>query len=237
MRKLLADARDRAQAMMGPIAELSLAIVAESWTLSQELQPYFQTSREMSQNPKLQIFYVFSEFICLFVHLANREARNAKFASEKCAIFRETLELMMVAPAIDMVVFPTVPAKRETERVFLQCLREADVKFWQDYPEFDSNMIDPKKCGLVYAIANDALVLTGRISGSEVSDESRTLGLFIIGRIQQILTVGGLKNLGEMVAKAGRAIESCDGPPLPGLFREQRDAEQSSARRQPCGQS
>jgi hypothetical protein len=82
---------------------------------------------------------------------------------------------------IDMFLLKDDPGKETMEGIFLQTLKGTDVKWTNEYPDSDSENRDGKSWSLVYHVTKEVLTISGYGIGPEMSEESRHLGLLIIG--------------------------------------------------------
>lgn len=204
--KILHETRHQVEELQRPIGDLSLAIVSSGWKCSQSVKPYFRPVKEFAQHPQLQEIYVFYEFLYFFLHLLNRQA-HSRLSPNIGAKVQDEMGALIVPTAIDTFCahWPE-KLKSGMRQEFFENLNDAEREY------ATCKRLFPKKTPI------DDTALCSRLArnisnhaGYDVERPSHASLKFIDfvgGLVRDNLNSGPLKDLGEMVEKAGAAIEA-----------------------------
>jgi hypothetical protein len=208
--KILRQTKHEGEEWRRSVGDLGRAIVSAGWECSQSVKPYFRPVKELVQHPQLQEIYVFYEFLYFFLHLLNREA-HSKLSSSLRAKVPDELGALIVPTAIDTFCahWPE-KLKSGMRQEFYQNLNDAELEY------ASCNRLFPEKTPIDDTALCSRLAINIAKHAGYDADVQRLSGAglkfidLVGGSVRNRLT-GPLKNLGEMVEKAGAAIEAFGG--------------------------
>jgi hypothetical protein len=198
--KILQQTKHEVDELRRSIGDLALAIVSAGWKCSQSVKP-------PAQHPQLQEIYVFYEFLYFFLHLLNRQAHR-KLSPNIRAKVQDELAAIIVPTAIDTFCahWPE-KLKSGIRQEFFQNLNDAEREY------ASCKRLFPEKTPIEdTALCSRLAMNISKHAGYHANVErSSDTGLKFIGLVFGLVRdslAGPLKNLGEMVEKAGAVIEA-----------------------------
>jgi hypothetical protein len=209
--KILHETKRKVEEQRRPINDLTLAIISAGWKCSQSVKPYFRPVKETAQYPHLQEMYVFYEFLYFFLHLMNRQAHRVKLSPSVLVKVQNELTAIIVPTAIDTFCahWPE-KLKSGIGQEFFENLNDAE----REYATCKLGLF-PKNAPIEDSALCSRLAMNiAKHAGYNADVERRSdAGLKFIDLVYGLVTeslTGPLKNFGEMVEKAGAAIEAAD---------------------------
>lgn len=208
--KLLRETARAVKELHQPIDDLTLAIVSAGWKCSQSVKPHLRPVKEFAEHPEVQEVYVFYEFLYFYLHLVNRQA-HSRLGPDRVAKLQGAVGPLIVPAAVD-TFFAHWPEKFKSgiERNFYEKLNDAEMEY------ASCKLLFPEKkpiddTALCSRLAMKVSNLAGYDAGVErLSDASLGFVNIIDALMMDNLSSGPLKGLGEMVEKAGAAIEALE---------------------------
>jgi hypothetical protein len=206
METIIRETERKVDKLLQPIGDLGLAIVSAASKCTQDVEPYFRPAKD----PGLQRMYVFCEFLYFFMHLTNRQAYQT-LGSDKVGILQKAIWPGIASTAVDTFCahWPE-KFKSGIKGDFFNNLNNAEL----EYSSF--KLLSPEK----KPIDNNAMcsqlamhILNHAGYDADVdrlSDDSLKLINLVGALVMDNLNLGPLKNLGEMVEKAGAALSQAN---------------------------